>query len=218
MLKTNQIMQRDLNGTKVSQRTKDGYFNATDVLQSFNLTYDTKKRFKDFFENQNTINFMEALQQEILNGDNSAHLKLVDSTRGRGGSTWLNPYLFVKFCFWLSPQFEVKVIKWVYDNLIDFRHEAGDHYKDMCKSISETYHKWYGKNPDPLIFQREARFLNFLVFGSGQTKTRNEATEQELELMNKLQKINISMINECKPIKTRHERLAEFADMYKKAM
>jgi hypothetical protein len=218
MLKTNQIMVRELDGIKVTQRTKDGYFNATDVLQYYNGLTNSGKRMQDFYTNQNTQEFIKALEQEILNDENSHYLKIIDSTRGRGGSTWFHPYLFVKLCFWLSPQFEVKVIKWVYDNLIDFRHEAGDHYKEMCKSISETYHKWYGKNPDPLIFQREARFLNFLVFGSGQTKTRNEATEQELELMNKLQKINISMINECKAIKVRHEKLAEFADMYKKTM
>lgn len=209
-------MFRHLDGAKISQRTKDSFFNATEMLQYFNNLTASEKRFKDFWENQNTNAFCEALKVEILNGDNSAHLEIVETSRGRGGATWMHPYLFVKFCFWLSPQFEVKVIKWVYDNLIDFRHDAGDFYKEMCKAIAETYHEWYGKNPDPLIFIKEAHLLNFLVFGSQNGKQRNDATEFQLMLMNRLQKLNISMIYDKTSKDVRYRKLSEFADMIKK--
>lgn len=218
MLKTNQIMLRQFDGVKISQRTKDGFFNATEMLHYFNSLARTEKRFKDFWENQNTKEFREALKAEILNGDNSAHLEIVETTRGRGGATWMHPYLFVKFCFWLSPTFEVKVIKWVYDNLIDFRHEVGDYYKEMCKAISETYHNWHGKNPDPLIYIKEAHLLNFLVFGSQHGKQRNEANINQLELMNKLQKLNISMIYDNTSKDIRYKKLSDFADMYRKSL
>jgi len=216
MLKVNQIMHRNFDGIKISQRTKDGFFNATEMLHYYNSLTTQNKRFKDFWENNNTKEFYEALRVEILNGDNSAHLKIYDSTRGRGGSTWMHPYMFVKFCFWLSPQFEVKVIKWVYDNLIDFRHEAGDHYKDMCKAISETYQDWYGKNPDPLIYVKEAHFLNYLVFGSQNGNQRNDASEFQLMLMNRLQKLNISMIYDKTPKDIRYKKMSDFAEMIKK--
>jgi hypothetical protein len=215
MLKTNQIMLRQLDGVKVSQRTKDSFFNATEMLQYYCELTGSKKRFADFWENQNTLEFIEALKQEILNVPNSAHLEIVETTRGRGGCTWMHPYLFVKFCFWLSPKFEVKVIKWVYDNLIDFRHEVGDYYKEMCKAISETYHEWYGRTPDPLIYIKEAHLLNFLVFGSQHGKQRNEADVNQLELMNKLQKLNISMIYNKTSKDIRYKKLSEFAAMYK---
>jgi hypothetical protein len=215
MLKTNQIMLRQLDGVKISQRTKDSFFNATEMLQYYCELTGSKKRFKDFWENQNTNEFSEALKQEILNGDKTADLEIVETTRGRGGCTWMHPYLFVKFCFWLSPKFEVKVIKWVYDNLIDFRHEVGDYYKEMCKAISETYHEWYGRNPDPLIYIKEAHLLNFLVFGSQHGKQRNEADVNQLELMNKLQKLNISMIYNKTSKDIRYKKLSEFAAMYK---
>lgn len=215
MLKTNQIMKRQLDNALISQRTSDSFFNATEMLQYFNNISGTDKRFKDFWDNKNTQQFSDALKQELLNGDNSAHLEIVTTTRGKGGSTWMHPYLFVKFCFWLSPAFEVKVIKWVYDNLIDFRHQAGDYYKDMCKAISETYQHWYGKTPDPLIYIREAHYLNFLVFGNQNGNQRNDATEFELYLMNKLQQSNIVLIQKCVDKETRLKKLAEFAELLK---
>ena len=216
MLKTNQIMVRQFDNANISQRTSDKFFNATEMLKHYNATTDSNKRFKDFWDNQGTTAFCDALKGEILNGDNSAHLEIAHTTRGKGGSTWMHPYLFVKFCFWLSPVFEVKVIRWVYDNLIDFRHDAGDYYKEMCKAITDTYHEWYGKNPDPLIFIKEAQLINYLVFGNKQGKQRNEATEFQLSILNRLQKLNISMIQEKMPKDLRYKKLTDFSEMFKR--
>lgn len=215
MLATNQLMKRSLDGFPVTQRTKDKFFNATDLLSYYNEMSGQNKRFKDFWENQGTKSFCEALNQEILNGDNSAHLEILETTRGRGGATWMHPYLFVKFAMWLSPVFEVKVIKWVYDNLIEFRHDAGDHYKEMCKAISETYINWKGKTPDPLVFSKEINYLNFLVFGNTASNQRNTASESQLMLMNKLQKLNTNLILKSTDARIRRQKLAEFAEMIK---
>jgi hypothetical protein len=216
MLKTTQHMIRKFEGANIPQRTSDKFFNATEMLKYYNKLTNSKKVFAEFLSNQNTIAFISALKTELLNIGDSLHLQVIDTKRGKNGSTWMHPYLFVKFCFWLSPEFEVKVIKWVYDNLIDFRHEAGDYYKEMCKAISETYHEWYGKNPDPLIFVKEAHFLNYLVFGSTKGKQRNEATEFQLMLMNRLQKLNISMIYDKTNKDVRYKKLSDFAEMIKK--
>ncbi len=88
--------------------------------------------------------------------------------------------------------------KWIYDNLIDFRVQAGDHYREMCEAINIKYLEHYDKKPDPLLFIKEANYLNQLVFGvnSGQ---RNSANEQQLDLMNRLQKANIKMIKDNTP-------------------
>ncbi len=214
-LKTDQIMYRDFNEVKIPQRTSDKFFNATEMLNYYNELTNSEKRFKDFWENKNTVEFLNALETEILNGDNSAHLKTYETKRGRGGSTWMHPYLFVKFCFWLSPTFELKVIKWVYDNLIDFRHEAGDHYKEMGDAIVATYSNWYGKYPDPFVFVKEANYLNLLVFGNPRGNQRNTATEFELMLMNKLQLLNINLILKSTDIKIRRQKLKDLADLLK---
>ena len=66
----------------IAAETEEGFFNATEMLQYYCELTGSKKRFKDFWENQNTSEFMEALKQEILNGHNSPHLEIVETTRG----------------------------------------------------------------------------------------------------------------------------------------
>lgn len=110
---TNQLMKRDFNGSSIEQRTLDGYFNATTLLEIYNSSSDKKKRFADFWENDTTSNFMNELAND-LNVEKKAHLKnvlitdLYETKRGRGGCTFMHPYLFVKFAMWLSPKFEVQ--------------------------------------------------------------------------------------------------------------
>ena len=111
---------------QVQQRTKDGMFNATALMKQWNESSGDKKEVTKFFENENTKAFISALmEEEKLNTQNSAYLK----SRGKNGGTWMHPILFVKFAMWLNPRFEVKVIKFVYDEMIKYRNESGDAYK-----------------------------------------------------------------------------------------
>jgi len=95
----------------------------------------------------------------------------------------------------LSPKFELQVTKWVYDNLIDFRIEAGDYYKEMCQALKD-YHEKNQIPADALVYSREADVLNTIVFGSPKPKQRNEASEYELALMNDLQLHNITLLED----------------------
>lgn len=215
-MKTNQIMIRELGGYKVEQRTDNSYLNATDLLKIYNETSSYPKRFADFWNNKNTDDFLEALlSEENLMVENSPLLKndLIIIKKGKYGSTFMHPYLFIKFAMWLSPEFEVKVIKWVYDNLIKTRNEAGDHYIQMTETIKEVYTNYFNTKPDPLIFIKEANFLKQLAFGYA-NKSRNEATEFELKLLNALQLANIKLIKENTPKDIRHQKLRDFARMY----
>ena len=221
-MKTLQIVKRDFNGTFIGQRNTDGYFNATSLLEFSNSFSNENKRFKDFWENKGTRAFMDELARN-LNGDNSAHLKtfipddLYEAKKGRGGCTWMHPYLFVKFAMWLSPKFEVQVIKWVYDNLIDFRNQAGDYYKELCSAIMNRYLEYYDGKPSPLVFSNEAKYLNMLVVGEFKGIERNVLGEKQLNLLNNLQKLDIDMINRKFGKAERHEKLRSYADMYKVA-
>lgn len=221
-MKTLQIVKREFNGSYIEQRNTDGYFNATLLLDIANSNSDEQKRFKDFWENKGTQNFLNELAKD-LNRDNSAHLvttlpsDLYETKRGRGGCTWMHPYLFVKFAMWLSPKFEVQVIKWVYDNLIDFRNQAGDYYKELCSSIMNRYTKYFSEKPSPLIFSNEAKYLNSLVVGVFKGLERNELNEKQLDLLNNLQKLDINMIEKGLGKLQRYEKLRDYADMYKVA-
>jgi hypothetical protein len=206
-------MIRELNGSDVLQRTCDSYFNANLLAKQFNETSGIDKRVREFTDNKGTIEFLEALSNELnINSDNPRYLPkdLCITKKGKNGGTWMHPYLFVKFAMWLSPSFEIKIIKFVYDNLIEYRNQAGDYYKEMCNTINDRYLEYYDKKPDPLIFIKEANYLNQLVFGIGSGQ-RNEANEEQLDLMNRLQKANIKMIKEGKSKQDRYRILRDIA-------
>jgi hypothetical protein len=212
---TNQIMKREFYDGVICQRTKDSFFNATDLLKRFNEISGSSKVFAEFWSNKTTITFLEVLQNDLVtNVGNPLYLNCYETTRGNKGSTWMHPYLFVKFAMWLSPEFELKIIKWVYDNLIDFRIQSGDHYKEMCKVLADNYEDINGKKADPFYFVKEANFLNMLVFGNTNSNQRNEATPQQLDKMNKLQLANIKMINLKVPKKERFNNLKIFSELY----
>lgn len=176
-MKTSVIMTRRMGQFEVLQRTKDGMFNATALLRQWNESTNNNKRIQDFFENQNTQAFIAALMdEEDLKVPNLAYLK----TRGKyNGGTWMHPYLFVKFAMWLNPRFEVKVVKFVYDQLIQYRHSAGDNYNVLAKSIAAL--------PD-VDYPQVARGLNWIVFNKHARDIRNTATLQQLQDLDELQR------------------------------
>lgn len=219
-MKTNQVMKRQFMDSEILQRTKDGFFFATSLLDVYNLNSQSQKRFKDFWENKGTKDFIQELENEIvLNRENVAHLKTHETTRGRyGGGTWMHPYLFMKFAMWLSPKFELQVIKWVYDNLIDVRIEAGSHYKEMTKALMEYHERNTNETKSPLMYQEEANMINLLTYGTRQKDKRNELSESELKLMNFLQKVNIGLINQDKPFHERRKYLFDNLNLMKQGL
>ena len=217
-MKTVVLMKREFNDTQISQRSSDKFFNATELLSFYNSKNGKKKVMAEFWSNKGTTEFMQALVND-LNSDIKSNIgeslyiqkDLFTTTRGTNGSTFMHPYLFVKFAMWVSPEFEVQIIKWVYDNLIDFRNQAGDHYREMTATIKHRYIDFYDKSPDPLIFKNEAKFLNELVFGDPRSRQRNEANEKQLNKLNQLQLANIKLINSGINKSKRHAELERFA-------
>lgn len=217
-MKTEILMKRDFNGASITQRTGDKFFNATELMAFYNANSNKKpKELKAFFLNKNTHDYMKVLSDDIKLNQyiyTEIPITLYQAKRGVNGGTYMNPYLFVKFAMWLSPEFEYKIIKWVYDNLIDFRMEAGDHYNEMCKTISDKYVEFYNGKPDPLVFIKEANYLNMLVFGTIKGRKRNEATESELAKLNSLQRANIKLISNGVSVTERKDKLKIFAELY----
>lgn len=161
-----------MGGFDVIQRTSDGMFNATLLMKQWNESNGSKKEIKHFLEeNKNTQEFITALiSEENLNGRNSAYLK----TRGMKGGTWMHPFLFIKFSMWLNPRFEVKVIKFVYDELIKYRNEAGDAYREMAASIQ----KIVPKNELPVRISHVAKAINHIVYNAHEPEIRNKQAEE----------------------------------------
>jgi len=178
-MKTNQIMNRRMSSFDVFQRTSDGMFNATTLLKQWNEFAGEKKELKDFFKLKGTADFIDALiEEENLHGENSPYVKS-RASRGKNAGTWMHPLLFIKFAMWLSPRFEVQVLKFVHDQLINYRHEAGDDYRGLTDAVQRF---------DNINYPVLAIGLNRIVFGRHQKDIRNIATSEELRRLVEIQK------------------------------
>ena len=189
-MKTNVIMTRRLGQFKVLQRLKDGYFDANALLRQWNATDgNTDLRISKFLNQQKVIEYIEALKEELQAGVNQpvGDNQLLVTVKGRRDKrgiktpdqVWMHPYLFVKFAMWLNPRFEVKVVKFVYDQLIQYRHSAGDNYNVLAKSIAAL--------PD-VDYPQVARGLNWIVFNNHERDIRNTATPEQLHELDELQR------------------------------
>ena len=87
----------------------------------------------------------------------------------------MHPLLFIDFAMWLNPAFKVKVLKFVYDQLIQYRNDAGDTYKEMAAQIASISKK--GEMAANIT--KVAIALNHIVFGKHEREMRNKQAEEE---------------------------------------
>jgi hypothetical protein len=169
-------MIRKMGNFDVIQRTKDGMFNATTLIKQWNNTSGQQKTLDHFFENKSTKEYVDVLVSELnLNTRNSVYLK----TRGKNGGTWMNPYLFIDFAMWLNPKFKLQVIKFVHDQLIEYRHSAGDLYIGLTSSAARF---------KDVNYSDIAKALNWIVFNRHEKGIRQGATPLQLKEMVDIQK------------------------------
>lgn len=190
---TNQIMKRSLADFTVEQRTKDGYFCLTGLLNNWNLKMGTKKELKDYFENKATQEFVKALaDEENLHGDKSPYVKS-KARLDRGGGTWGHPLLFIDFAMWLNPVFKVKVLRFVYDQMLTYRNEAGDAYKQLSSAMSKICTPHQMKRYMPIL----GKGINYIVAGHHEHQLRNEyGTEEKQKEYFELEKQVAMLVNE----------------------
>lgn len=190
----------------VNQRTSDGMFNASALLNQWNDSNISKKQINEFFRLKQTDAFIEVLLEEEKSPKGNSplgHNQAVITIKGKnalGGRTpdivWMHPYLFIKFAMWLNPKFEYFVIKFVYDSLIELRKVSADLYIELCNATNWYYLNNFKKEATIEHYMINAKIIQQLVFG----KTMNgnpwqDATEKELRLRTDLQKILISCYN-----------------------
>lgn len=180
-------MIRPLGKFTVCQRTSDGMFNATDLLRQWNLNTGMQKQISHFMENAATKDFIQVIDcQEKISQRNSAEssesisYKIVkgNRTKSKPNEYWFHPFLFIDFAMWLNPKFKYDVIKFVYDQLIKFRHDAGDNYR----SISSAIRTFLNKN-----YAQLAKALNYIIFGYHAEGLRQTATQAQLKELAELE-------------------------------
>lgn len=169
-MKTNNVMIRPMGEFRVEQRTKDGMFNATGLLKQWNKFSGQKKDVSHYFENNATDEFVTALMsEENFTSRNSVYVKS-KARIDRGGGTWMHPVMFIDFAMWLNPAFKVKVLKFVYDQMIKYRNDAGDAYKELGGAVS----KIVGKDFMHVAMSHVSKGINYIVFGEHYPLVRND--------------------------------------------
>ena len=89
---------------------------------------------------------------------------------------------------WINPRFEYQVIKFVYDQLIKFRHLAGDNYRPFCGALLSIA-------PNCNLAE-VAKWLNLVVFNSHEKNIRNAATQEQLDDLQNIEKKYTDLIME----------------------
>lgn len=177
-------MIRQMGEFTVSQRTKDGYFDAGELLRQWNsVEGNPRRQMSKFLESDNTSEFLKALAEDeshrakMLIGENQLLMEVKGRNTKEGkipDKVWMNPLLFIKFAMWINPRFEVKVIRFVYDEMIQYRNLAGDAYPAMCRAVCSIL-------PGD-VFQRKikdlAKSLNIIVYGKHESEMRNKIGDE----------------------------------------
>lgn len=184
-MKTNQEMIRKMGEFDVVQRTKDSFFDGGYLLRQWNsIDENPRRRMAEFIDSPKTKEFLKALAVDESHrsksdiGENQLLIK-VSGRNTKDGKTpdkvWMSPLLFIKFGMWINPAFEVKVLRFVYDELIKYRNEAGDAYKEMCSEIQSI-------SPEGVSFQDiirgVSRALNIVVYGKHEKMIRNKVGDE----------------------------------------
>ena len=96
-----------LNSIPIISRREDGYINLTALCKA------GKKEFKEWKRNKKTQDFLKIFQS-------TAGIPAVDLLKfGSNGTgerhTWGQPQVAVNVAQWISPEFDVRVSKWIYE-------------------------------------------------------------------------------------------------------
>ena len=96
-MKTNQLMKRRMGNIDVTQRTKDGFFCASELLKQWNEGNNHKKNVNHYLENSKTKEFIKALindDDQIRNSEKPKPIRRRKETSGivRAGKKSRRPY------------------------------------------------------------------------------------------------------------------------------
>ena len=174
-MKTNQMMKRRMGDFSVTKRTKDGFFNATTLLKQWNEKSGMKKEIHDYFVLSSTKEFIATIiERENYDTGNSPYHKS-RANKGENAGTWMHPMLFIDFAMWINPSFKYDVLKFVYDEMIKYRNEAGDAYNKLGSAVSKIVRKDFM----PQAMQKVGEALNWIVFNEHERNIRNQYGEEK---------------------------------------
>lgn len=201
-MKTNQVMIRPMGQFQVVQRTKDGMFNATALIKQWNTQpdlhtqkngYVKKKDLDDYLSNKNTKLFIQTIiERENLDTPKLVYLKS-RASRGDNAGTWMHPLLFIDFAMWINPAFKYDVLKFVADQMIKYRNDAGDAYRELSSAVATIV----PKNEMKAKMRKVGEAVNWVIFNAHEKMLRNkEGDEHKQRELWMFEKKVATLINE----------------------
>lgn len=151
-----------------------------------------KKSLDKFMKSQQT----EAFIASIARNEGLAVEDVVKTSRARadrGGGTWVHPMLFIDLCMWLDSDFKYKALKFVQDQMLRFRDEAGEAYKVLCKAVAQI-------TPRPKrrkVMKLVGKAINYVMWNTHNESERNShATEEDMRRLQELERRLASLIED----------------------
>ena len=137
---------------KSIKKDEVGFLSATDLVRAGNL-WRKQNNFIDFnltqfLKTDSYIEFKNELEKKYRN--------VVTTSRGKGANTWVHPLIFIDIALAINPKLKVEVYEWLFDNLIKFRNDSGDSYKEMSSAI---YTRFGNKREFPSYIQKVANTI-----------------------------------------------------------
>lgn len=170
-MKTEVVMSRSTFGEIISQKSKSGFFSATELERAGNKFRAMNNlpliRLNTYFSNSANKEFMTELEKK--------YGKVKTDGRGKGNHIWVHPLLFLDIALWIDPKMKIEVYEWLMDNLLKFRNESGDSYKKMCGALY-----LYAKNKSS--FNKNIQWVAKRIKLECHVKDWNHATEKQLKL------------------------------------
>lgn len=167
-------MKRELFGCEISQQSKTEFFSATELVNAGNK-WRLANGYKEFNLSQylKSKSFVEFKDELTLKYGN-----VVSSSRGRLSNTWVHPLLFIDIALAINPKLKVEIYEWLFDNLIKFRNDSGDSYKEMAAAI---YVRYPNKKDFPSYIQRVANYIKSEIKVSDwQTATEYQLKKRDI--------------------------------------
>lgn len=130
-MKTEVIMKRELFGQEISQKSHSEFFSATDLVKAgdrWRLANGYKAfNLSQYLKGSKALEFIEEVQHKYGSA--------VQTGRGSKAHTWVHPLVFIDIALAINPKLKVEVYEWLFDQLIKYRNDSGDSYKEMSAAL-----------------------------------------------------------------------------------
>ena len=105
----------------------------------------------------------------------------------------MHPLLFIDFAMWINPAFKYDVLKFVADQMIKYRNDAGDAYRELSSAVATIV----PKNEMKAKMRKVGEAVNWVIFNAHEKMLRNkEGDEHKQRELWMFEKKVATLINE----------------------